>query len=284
MGSRGQVRDSRWRWFAGAVAALCAASPPAQGEDRTPGPASACRFAMVGSGKVARVIDGRSFVLDDGREVRVAAVEVPPIAGSGDTGIADAAGVTARTELAALLAGHTVELRQQGPALDRYGRTLAQVYLPGDGSRSAAHDMLARGYARVAAQVGNAGCAAELLARERAARAAKLGLWGEPYYAILGAGSGAELAAERGRFTVVEGKVLSVRESGGTIYMNFGRRWSEALTVTISKRHERIFSGAGVTPKKLENRRVRVRGWIDERNGPRIEATRPEQIEIAELN
>jgi len=30
--------------------------------------------------------------------------------------------------------------------------------------------------------------------------------------------------------------VLSVRESGGTIYMNFGRRWSQALTVTILKR------------------------------------------------
>jgi len=25
-----------------------------------------------------------------------------------------------------------------------------------------------------------------------------------------------------------------------------------------------------------------VRGWIEERNGPRIELTRPEQIEIAE--
>jgi hypothetical protein len=37
-------------------------------------------------------------------------------------------------------------------------------------------------------------------------------------------------------------------------------------------------------PKTLEHRRVRVRGWIDERNGPRIEATRTEQIEIAELN
>ena len=68
---------------------------------------------------------------------------------------------------------------------------------------------------------------------------AKLGLWGEPYYAIVAAESWAELLAERGRFTVVEGKVLSVRESGGTIYMNFGRRWSQALTVTISKRHER---------------------------------------------
>jgi hypothetical protein len=50
------------------------------------------------------------------------------------------------------------------------------------------------------------------------------------------------------------------------------------------KRHERIFSGAGLPPKRLENRVVRVRGWIDERSGPRIEATHPEQIELAELN
>jgi len=41
---------------------------------------------------------------------------------------------------------------------------------------------------------------------------------------------------------------------------------------------------AGIEPKRLENRRVRVRGWVEERNGPRIEATRPEQIEIAERN
>jgi hypothetical protein len=82
----------------------------------------------------------------------------------------------------------------------------------------------------------------------------------------------------------VEGKVWSVRESGGTIYINFGRRWTQALTVTISKRDESAFTAAGVEPKKLEARRVRVRGWIEERNGPRIEATRPEQIELAERN
>jgi hypothetical protein len=128
------------------------------------------------------------------------------------------------------------------------------------------------------------GCAAELLSQERRARAAKLGLWADPYYVILGAESLAELLAQQGHFSVVEGKVLSVRESGGTLYVNFGRRWSQALTVTILKRHERIFAAAGVVPAKLENRRVRVRGWIDERNGPRIEASRPEQIEIADLN
>jgi hypothetical protein len=50
------------------------------------------------------------------------------------------------------------------------------------------------------------------------------------------------------------------------------------------KRHERIFAGAGIAPNRLENRHVRVRGWVEERNGPRIEATGPEQIEILERN
>ena len=119
--------------------------------------------------------------------------------------------------------------------------------------------------------------------RRNGRRAApKLGLWSEPYYVIVAAESGAHLAAERGRFTVAEGNVLSVRESAGTIYMNFGRRWSQALTATISKRDAPVFAAAGVEPKKLENRRVRVRGWVEERNGPRIELARPEQIEIAE--
>jgi hypothetical protein len=92
----------------------------------------------------------------------------------------------------------------------------------------------------------------------------------------------AGVLAVRGRFAVVEGKVLSVRESGGTIYVNFGRRWSDDFTVTVLKRNERSFTAAGMPLKKLTGQHVRVRGWIEERGGPWIEATRPEQIEIAE--
>ena len=233
----------------------------------------ACRFDILGAGTVAKVVDGRSFVLEDGREVRIAGIEIPsPPAPSG---------AAAKAALEAILLGRSVELRGPGLAIDRYGRTVAFVEQAG---RAVAVDMLALGQARVGAQVGDTACAVELLSRERVARAAKLGLWGEPYYEVIEAGNGSQLRAARGHFTVVEGKVLSVRESGGTIYLNFGRRWSEALTVTISKRQERIFSGAGVSPKRLENRAVRVRGWIEERNGPRIEAIRPEQIEVAGLN
>jgi hypothetical protein len=123
-----------------------------------------------------------------------------------------------------------------------------------------------------------------LLSHERVARAAKLGLWGDPRYAIVEASNLTDLVAGRGRFAVVEGSVWSVRAQGGTIYVNFGRRWSQALTVTISKRQERIFAGAGLAPSALDHKRVRVRGFVEVRNGPRIEASRPEQIEIAESN
>src|SRR5262245_62287378 len=87
-------------------------------------------------------------------------------------------------------------------------------------------------------------------------------------------GRGAELLAERGQFTIAEGNVWSVRERGGTISMNFGRRRSQALTVTILKRHARMFSSAGVWLKRLENRVVRVRGVGRRAERPRIKATR----------
>ena len=86
----------------------------------------------------------------------------------------------------------------------------------------------------------------------------------------------------RGQFALVEGKVLSVRESGATIYVNFGWRWTRDFTVTILRRMGRVFSAAGVEPKKLEGRRIRVCGWIERRGGPIISAETPEQIEFVD--
>ncbi len=86
---------------------------------------------------------------------------------------------------------------------------------------------------------------------ENTARPAKLGLWGDPYYEVLNADTPVDVLAQRGRFALVEGQVVSVRESGATIYVNFGRRWSESFAVTISKRNERNFTAAGLDLKSL---------------------------------
>jgi hypothetical protein len=91
------------------------------------------------------------------------------------------------------------------------------------------------------------------------------------------------IAAVRGQFALIEGKVLSVRENGATIatiYVNFGRRWAQDFAVTILKRHRRDFAAANIDPKELEGRRIRVRGWVEQRRGPIMEASVPEQIEV----
>jgi endonuclease YncB( thermonuclease family) len=265
-----------------AMAVVLAWIVPAWGQSRAAS-SSKCRMEVLGSGNVQSVVDGRSFLLEDGREIRLPGIEIPLPPLAGEAGARAEAGTAARGALQAMLAGQTVELRHELPATDRYGRILAHAYFILNGvQKSAAHEMVAAGYGRVSAHVGDMACAAELLAREREARQRKVGLWSETYYSILAAENRAELVDQRGRFIVAEGKVVTVRESGGTIYVNFGRRWSETLTVTIPKRNERIFTAAGLAPRSFANLRLRVRGWMEERNGPRIEVIRPEQIEIAE--
>jgi endonuclease YncB( thermonuclease family) len=59
---------------------------------------AACSFEIQGEGRVAAVIDGRSFRLDDGREVRLAGIE--PVDKSKGT-----------AALAALVADREVTLR-----------------------------------------------------------------------------------------------------------------------------------------------------------------------------
>jgi endonuclease YncB( thermonuclease family) len=236
---------------------------------------SACRPPTFASGIASRIVDGRTFVLEDGREVRLGGIEIPA-----DGAVA----AQARQQLETLLGDKTVALKGL-PDRDRYGRLVAQVFrVESDGERWVQPELLAAGHARVAARVGDGACAAALLVHERAARRTMLGLWSDPYYGLRRAEEPAAVAAERGRFAIVEGRVLSVRESGGTIYVNFGRRWSEDFTVTIAKRNERTFAAVRLEPKTFAGRRVRVRGWVEERGGPWVEAIRPEQIELMERN
>jgi len=253
---------------------------PVAAQER-PQPASACGGAIVAHGTASRVVDGRTFVLDDGGEIRLAAIEVPPVPQDPD---GSPGGSAAKDGLAALITGSEIVLKQAEPQkTDRYGRIVAFAFATRDGTeRLLEADMLAAGLARVSVRAGSRACAMELLSRESAARRAKLGLWAGSYYESLNAENPADLLAVLGQFVLVEGTVVSVRESGATIYVNFGRRWSTDFTVTILKRNERSFTAAGLEPKALAGRRVRVRGWIEEHGGPWIEASRPEQIELTD--
>jgi endonuclease YncB( thermonuclease family) len=235
------------------------------------GPAVAgdCAFEPQGEGRVTAVIDARSFRLEDGREIRLAGIE--PV-GSDDTGANRSAA------LSALVMGQQVTLYGEDDVPDRYGRQPAFVYLSSSDSLVQGL-LLTQGEALAAADVTDKDCASELNTAEAAARQARRGTWADPA-AIKNTESPGDILAGVGRFTLVEGKVLSVRQAGATTYLNFGRNWTRDFAVTISRRMMPAFAAAGIDPKSLENRRIRVRGWVEARGGPRIEALRVGQIEL----
>jgi endonuclease YncB( thermonuclease family) len=280
------IRTSR-ALFLACLLPLAGLLHPAAAEETKP--PAACRFERLGAGtmeggKVSAIVDGRTFVLEDRRELRLAGIEVPAAMPSvKDAGPLPAA-QAAKAALEELIAGREVGLKRLGPESDRYGRGLVHVFVSRDGTQIwAQRAMVAQGQARVATGLDRA-CAQELLAAEGAARAAGRGLWADPQFRLRPAENPADIVGERGRFALIEGKIISVRESGGTVYLNFGRRWTRDFAVTVLKRNERVFTAAGMELKKLEGRRVRIRGWVEERGGPRIEAHGPEQIEMAERN
>jgi endonuclease YncB( thermonuclease family) len=233
----------------------------------TPAVAEGCSFESQGEGRVAEILDARSFRLQDGREVRLAGVE--PV-------VAEKAGRI--SALSAIIAGRDVTLRGEDDTPDRYGRQPAFVFLVGS-ETSVQGLLLAQGEALVSATVTNKDCASLLTAAEAAARQAKQGTWADPA-AIKNAESSGDILAGIGRFTLVEGKVLSVRQAGATTYLNFGRNWTRDFAVTISRRMIPAVEAAGIVLKSLENRRIRVRGWVEARGGPRIEVLRVGQIEL----
>jgi endonuclease YncB( thermonuclease family) len=229
--------------------------------------ATGCAFEPQGEGRVAAVLDARSFRLEDGREVRLAGIEPVAAGKSRDT-----------SALSAILAGREVTLSGPDDTPDRYGRQSAFVFLA-TSETPVQVQLLAQGAALASATVIDKGCVSVLAAAEAVGRQAKLGAWGDPT-AIKNAESPGDILAGIGRFMVVEGKVLSVRQAGATTYLNFGRNWSRDFAVTISRRTLPLFETAGVALKSLENKRIRVRGWVEARGGPRIEVLRVEQIEL----
>lgn len=250
-----------------AVAMLVAVTNLAAHAQEREKPPSSCGVTTSAEHRVEHVHDGRTLTLTDGRTILLAGLLIP------SQGAANA-----KAALESLVSSYPVAIAASAEP-DRYGRLPALVSMVRDRvSEMAQTAMLAQGWAVQAP--APSGCTTQWREAERTAREGKLGLWADPYYLVKDVGDFTTLAAERGRFAIAEGRVVSVRESGGMIYLNFGRRWTESLSVGVPKRREPAFSSAGLTLKQLQGRRLRVRGWVELRAGPWMEASRPEQIEV----
>jgi micrococcal nuclease len=73
---------------------------------------------------------------------------------------------------------------------------------------------------------------------------------------------------------------VAVGQGAGRIYLNFAEDWRRDFTVSVARKDVDAFTAAGIDLKELAGKTIRVRGWLQWRNGPMIEATHPEQIEL----
>ncbi len=244
-------------------------------------PAIACDLSESETGTVAAVIDGETLKLADGRVVRLigAKAPMPPLGFRGE----DPWPLVeeAKEALTRLASGKELELRYGGSRTDRHGYALAQVFVVDGANRIwLQKEMVGEGLARVYSFPDNRACVGELLATENDAREKRLGVWASPAYRIESAADVDRLGRLTQSYQLVEGTVLSVGESAGRVYLNFARDWKSDFTIAVARKDVSAFAAEGVDLKALAGRRVRVRGWVVWRNGPMIEATHPEQIEL----
>ncbi|MHC5054029.1 MAG: thermonuclease family protein [Planctomycetota bacterium] len=133
--------------------------------------------------RVGTVIDGDTVVLEDGLHVRYRGSDTPEVYRfvRDPEPFAEAASARNRE----LVSGGWVTLRlppSSSPAIDAHGRLLADVCLEGEGDsppESVGETLVGEGLARADLQDVRGAEADRLRAAERAAREAKLGMWGK---------------------------------------------------------------------------------------------------------
>lgn len=239
-----------------------------------------------GSGQiraVARVIDAQTLALDDGTEVRLSGILAPLGQDHGSDALAWAPEREARDALKGLLAGGRIELSGDQIKHDRYGRVLAHAMTTLNGQRTWIQGtMVSQGHARATADQPGSTCGADLLIRERDARRAKRGLWANPAYDVRHALKTRDLLTAVNTFQLIEGRVAAVAETKNRVYLNFGENWKWDFTASLPLRRTADRDQTVKQLKALQGQSVRVRGWIERRNGPLVELTSAGDIEIVE--
>lgn len=232
-------------------------------------------LARGASATVVEVIDGDTVVLDTGGEVRLVGIQAPKLPLSRPNFKEWPLAREAKQELEKLVLDRRVTLSHGGARGDRHGRTLAHLHT--DDGTWAQGEMLSRGLARVYTFPDNRAAAREMLDREAAARAAKRGIWALGYYRVQDADG---RVGPPDTYQLVEGTVRQVADVRGRIFLNFGEDYRTDFTATIAPRDARTFSASDMDLKALEGKRLRLRGWLYERNGPAMDLTHPEQVEV----
>lgn len=226
--------------------------------------------------EVKRVIDPLRIELADGTIIQLAALDIPDMHAHEPGNLT----ITAQAMLQDFLAGKQVRIHQtrdaQNGRVNRMGYALAHLERA-DNDIWVQGFLLVNGLARVFPADRNTEMAAAMMKLEDIARQAGRGLWADEQYRLLDAddaGPGVHGLA------VVEGTIKNASMVNNRIYLNFGDDWRTDFTIGIEPAVRRRFIQMGIDPLSLAHKQVRVRGWLEDYNGPYIRLSDPAWLEI----
>ncbi|GBL59386.1 putative nuclease [Pseudomonas citronellolis] len=225
------------------VLAICLGAPALAAS--CPAPSDA------GTVRVARVVDGDTLKLADGRNVRLIGVNAPELAHGGRS--TEPFAEAARQRLQALVAANDGELGLQlgRQGKDHYGRTLAHLY--DRQGRNIEAQLLAEGLGYLVAVAPNTELTACQQAAEREARKAGRGLWKRPPV------QDAQSLRQSG-FAIVRGRVAQVQRNRGGLWLEM----DGSLVLRIEPKLLKAFDKR--TLEALPGRTLEARGWVIDRS------------------
>ncbi|MDD3029201.1 MAG: thermonuclease family protein [Alphaproteobacteria bacterium] len=201
-----------------------------------------------------RATSGDTFLLRDGREVRLANV--------------CAADEKAQSFLDAAVSGAPLVLKDA--VRDRYGRIDAQVFQSNSGT-SVGEDLVREGKAYVCPARASDDLDA-LMEAERRARDARRGLWSAEQDT-----RAKDAAVLRGRYGFVVGTVTGVKRVRNKVHLFLDG--APGFKMSLAARFLRPLKKRGLDPFLLKGERLRVRGWVSDDEGPTVLMADPHQME-----
>lgn len=216
-----------------------------------------CVNAQVGlPAVIARVTDGDTVVLSDGRRVRLIGINTLELNSSLAKDKAWA--LAAKTELEKQTMSQRVSLVFGVDEFDRHGRTLAHLKLE-DGS-SAAETLISKGLG-LSISVGlNQRCAHQYEQSEQLARQSRLGIWQKPGNWL---SHDQNLTGRERGFRLVTSTVVKIQKSENRPTLEL----KNGLHVTLNKQFFAEQDDTSTLAQNLHGRRIEVRGWLGKKSG-----------------
>ena len=233
---------------------------------------------QAATARVDKVIDGQTVLMTDGKIVRLLGIDYPFMTGDAEGGPS----ILGKAALEQLLPRNKEVLLYQNKSrengrLNRMGHSLAHLVIKerGEWVNGA---LVARGVAWTATDATNPAMAEQFYKLEDAARKDGKGLWSKnsPFGLLT-----PDTAAQgNGAFRVIEGTVNRAATSKNNLYLNFGTDWKKDFTVMVTPAIRKALAKHGVDAMSLTGKKIRVRGWLREWNGPFLELETPERLEV----